>query len=198
MESLVAQFSGVIRHECAKFGIRDDADLSQSDLMQEVYLQVWTKVYQFRGGEHDQQIALAFESWIRKTARSTLSNLYRNRDAQKRKPDQSIQSFDEGGQPYGRSRPHQSGPSSIFVKIEEAERLRAAMDQCLDDQTKEIVNRYVVELTFGIYLRRPKFNSTLLTGLTVLTAAIQCRWSMIGFAKSPVRVAAVLFASNWR
>lgn len=145
VEELVKQFSGAIRHECAKFGLRDHADLSHSDLVQEVLLRVWTKIHQFRGGESDEQIALAFDSWIRKTARTTLSNLYRSRETYKRKPDQPTQSFDEGGHPYGKFRPHQSGPSSIFIKNEEVERLRAAMDQCLDDQTKEIVNRHVVE-----------------------------------------------------
>ena len=145
VEALVLQFSGVIRHECAKFGLRDHADLSHSDLVQEVLLRVWTKIHQFKGGENDEQIARAFESWIRRTARSTLSNLYRGRETHKRKPDQPTQSFDEGGQQYGRFRPHQSGPSSIFAKDEEAERLRAAMNQCLDGQTKEIVNRHVVD-----------------------------------------------------
>ncbi len=145
VEALVARFSGIIRQECAKYGLRYHADWSQSDLAQEVLLRVWTKIHQFKGGEIDGQIAVAFESWIRKTARSTLSNLQRSRDALKRKPDQPTQSFDEVGHQYGVLRPHPAGPSSIFVRDEEAERVRAAMDQYLDDQATEIIKRHVVE-----------------------------------------------------
>ncbi len=145
VEQLVSKFSGVIRYECSKFGNRGHADLSQSDLVQEVLLRVWTKIHQFKGGENDEQIALAFAIWIRRTAQSTLSNLYRGRETLKRKPDQPTQSFDEGGHQYERFRPHQAGPSSIFVNDELAERLRAAMDQCLNDQTREIVKRRVID-----------------------------------------------------
>jgi len=145
VEALVSRFSGAIRQECAKYGLRGHADWSQSDLMQEVLLRVWTKIHQFKGGENDEQIAAAFESWIRKTARSTLSNLQRSRKALKRKPDQPTQSFEEVGHQYGILREHPAGPSSIYVRNEEAERVRAAMDQYLDDQTREIIRRHVVD-----------------------------------------------------
>lgn len=145
VEALVTQFSGVIRQECTRYGLSDHPDLSHSDLVQEVLLRVWTKIHQFEGGGSDEQTAIALESWIRKTARSTLSNLYRGREAAKRKPDRPLQPFDEGGPQYGANRPHQAGPSSVFIKVEETKRLRAAMDHCLDAQTREIVNRHVVE-----------------------------------------------------
>ncbi len=145
VEALVKQYSGLVRQECAKFGLKNHADMSHSDLVQEVLLQVWTKIYQFKGGDDDEQTTRTFQVWIQKNARSTLINLFRNRQAQKRMPEGGVRPFDEAAQEYDKNRVHQSGPSSIFSKAEEDSRLREAIHQCLDKQSREIVQRHIVE-----------------------------------------------------
>ena len=39
----------------------------------------------------------------------------------------------------------QPSPSSIMVRVEEVERLKEAMNNYLDERTREILNRYVVD-----------------------------------------------------
>lgn len=141
-EILVLRYRRTIELECAHYNVAKHADLSQSDLVQEILLRVWVTIYQFRGGDDEEYTAAAFESWIRKNARSVLSNLYRSRSAQKRRPENGLQSLDEDLQ--GDPNP-QPSPSSIMVRVEEVERLKEAMNNYLDERTREILNRYVVD-----------------------------------------------------
>jgi RNA polymerase sigma factor (sigma-70 family) len=106
------------------------------------------------GGEHceddgERRLRAAFDRWIRRSAKSALSNLLRDRNTKKRHPGRAIQSFDEMFPNY--QQPDETpGVSSIVVRDEDAERLREAMACCLDDRTREIVLRYIVEgHTFG-------------------------------------------------
>lgn len=145
VELLVQQYSNAIRQECSSYSMHLPADLSMSDLVQEVLLRVWTKLDQFKGDSLDGDTALIFESWMRKTARSALNDLYRNRIAQKRMPEEPIQHFDEAALTYQNYRTHEAGPSSIFAKDEDVTRLQVAMNRYLDGNTLEILNRYIVE-----------------------------------------------------
>lgn len=145
VETLVNRFSGSIRQECAKYGLSKHPDWSHSDLEQEVLLRVWMKIDQFKGAEQEEYAALAFEGWVRKTARSVLSNLQRDRNARKRMPEDGIGTFDEATQDYHHNHNRQRRPSSILARDEEVQRMREAMDRYLDARDREILNRYIVE-----------------------------------------------------
>lgn len=145
VEALVEKYSYTIRHECCKYALHLPADLSLADLVQEVWFRVWTKLPQFKGDELEGDTALIFEGWMRKTARSVLNDLYRNRSAQKRMPEEAIQYFDEAANAYQNYRAHEAGPSSIFAKDEDAQRLHDAMIRYCDSNTLDIVNRYISE-----------------------------------------------------
>ncbi|MEO8272262.1 MAG: sigma-70 family RNA polymerase sigma factor [Aureliella sp.] len=141
-EILVLRYRDTIEHECAHYNVTKYADLSQSDLVQEILLRVWVTIYQFRGGNEEESTAAAFESWIRKNARSVLSNLYRNRSAQKRVPENGLHPLDEDFQADPNP---ESSPSSVMARAEEVERLKEAMNVYLDERTREIVNRHIVD-----------------------------------------------------
>ena len=68
IEELVSQFSRSIESECAKYGISQHPELSQSDLFQEVVFRVWTKINQFNSIA-EENVELVFDHWVRKTAR---------------------------------------------------------------------------------------------------------------------------------
>lgn len=144
VEHLMIHYAGLVRRECERFGTIEQADMSGSDSSQEVLLQVWMKLYQFRGGDSEEHTVRAFENWLKSTARSVLTNLYRNRNALKRQPPDGIRAYDEaelmGGNPVETS----PTASSIFVQQEDAERVQQAMEHCLDDKSREIVQRYIV------------------------------------------------------
>ncbi|MFK7769672.1 MAG: RNA polymerase sigma factor [Mariniblastus sp.] len=143
IETLVMRFSGVIRTECAKYGIRQHPEWSHSDLVQEVVFRVWTKIDQFNGAEHEHAAAM-FDQWVRTTAQTVLKNLHRARTAKKRKPEGKIQPIDEATQTMVRH-DHVQTASSVFSNKEQAERLNDAMDECLDKQSQEILSLRVVD-----------------------------------------------------
>ncbi len=144
VEKLLNHYSHLIRQECERYGLGGQADLSGSDLSQEVSLQVWLRLYQFRGAESDEQTVRAFECWLRLTARSVIINLHRNRSAQKRKPDGDIQAFDEDN--LGQAQPGRSTStaSSIYIRQEEIERMAEVFERRLDSLDREIVTRHVL------------------------------------------------------
>ena len=143
IEALVSRFSGPIEQECGKYGIRQHPELSHSDLFQEVILRVWTRIEQFSGRDQE-NLELIFDSWIRKTARSVLSNLFRAEKAKKRRPDDPVQSYDEATLTFVSDR-HGRTASSIFSDNEEVERLNNTIEQYLDDTAQQILNLRIVE-----------------------------------------------------
>ena len=145
IESLVVRFSDAIRQECARFSLNQLPDLSQADLYQEVLLRVWTKIGQFQGGVDQAYLAASFESWIRKSARSTLHNLHRGRSTRKRAPENPVLPFDEVAFVHRNQHSEEPGVSSILAEDEEAQRLGDAMRRCLDNRAVLILNRYFVD-----------------------------------------------------
>jgi RNA polymerase sigma factor (sigma-70 family) len=145
VEQLMERFRSTIRYECDHFGLHEHADLSVSDLTQEVLLQVWVKLPQFKGSDDEEHTGRAFVVWLRKNARTALSNLYRNRTAQKRMPQQPIESYRDDGQVQDRKRDEPPQASSIVRHQEDAERLNQAIEECLDERTRLIVRSYIVE-----------------------------------------------------
>ena len=144
VESLVAKYSPMIAEECGKYGLWQHPDWSQSDLMQEVMLRIWMKLDQFKGVDTDNP-EVVFGQWIRTTARNVLNSLHRHRMAKKRMPDRAPKVFDEVTEIYSKNRNSTPSAGSQFVRDEEAERLQAAMSECLDQQGQLVLNLRVVE-----------------------------------------------------
>ena len=146
-ERLMGLYRNTIEQECIAYQSLKGPDLSHSDLVQEVALRVWEKITQFKGldASEEQFRNLRFEAWLRKTARSTLNNLYRDRRAQKRNADNRIQTLD-GNQVAAAVDPT---PSSILGQREEDARVRRVLNERLDEGSREIVLLHINDdLTF--------------------------------------------------
>ena len=141
---VVQEFSGLIQHECSKYGLRQHPDWSQSDLYQEAVIHVLSRIEQFRGVDQPEPRA-ALEQWIRVTTRNWLSNLERHRKAKKRFPAE-VETNDRGNvQPLGELKGQIKTASSILNRKEQSEQLQATMLDCLDDQQREVLKLRVVE-----------------------------------------------------
>lgn len=137
-ERLMAQYRLAIEQECSAYQSLQSAELSHADLVQEVTLRVWERITQFKGLELDgeeQFRNLRFEAWLRKTTRSVLNNLYRDRKAFKRNPQNAVQSLDAANETIAKS----SSASSIASREEEQSRVRSALYRCLDDTVRNVV-----------------------------------------------------------
>lgn len=137
-EQLMAKYRSSLEQECLAYQSLQAPDLSYADLVQEVAMRVWERITQFRaleqtGDEHFRN--LRFEAWLRKTARSILNNLYRDRKTLKRNPENPVQSLDVAVEAAGKT----STPSSIAQRAEETSRVREALYKCLDDTLRTVV-----------------------------------------------------------
>ena len=145
---LMALYRNSIEQECIAYQSLKGPDLSHSDLVQEVAVRVWEKITQFKGldsASEEEFRNLRFEAWLRKTARSVLNNLYRDRRAQKRNADMRIQTLD-GNQDAAAVDPT---PSAIVGQREEYSRVRQLLNERLDKASRDVVLLHINEaLTF--------------------------------------------------
>ena len=144
VDQIILQYSHIIQRECAKYGLWQHPDWSHSDLVQEVLFRVWDKIQSFRGADTANP-QVVFEHWIRKTARTVLSNLQRKRSAKKRKPENGVGVFDEANQQYQNHVEGEKTPSSIMVRNESVEQLQEAISACLNDEAKTILELRMTE-----------------------------------------------------
>lgn len=174
---LMKIYFGLLRQECEQYGLNDHVDLSYSDCMQEILTQVWIKMPQFQGVEGEEDNKRVFEAWLRQVARSVVISLHRKRSAQKRKPAEEIQPYDEM-MPTDAA-PQDSPPtaSSIFIRNENCERVRMAMDHCLDDLSREIVRLYIVDgLSFKEIADKISLSTNQVRYLFNKSCAVMERW----------------------
>lgn len=82
VEWIIDQFSGVVEIECSRIGLNKQPEWSQSDLHQEVWIQILNKLNQFNETKNE-NVDLIFKNWLRITARSVLSNILRRNSAKK-------------------------------------------------------------------------------------------------------------------
>ncbi len=139
---IVAEYSPLIEYECARLGIWNHPDWSQSDLSQEVTFRVWSKLDQFRGLDSENPHAV-FEQWIRVTAKSVIQNLGLRLSRKKRTPENGLAVYDEATNAYFRN--SDRTPSSIAKRNEEVTRIQEAMASVLDMRQQEILNLRIVE-----------------------------------------------------
>ena len=143
-ERLMALYRTSIEQESMAYQSLKGPDLSHSDLVQEVTLRVWERITQFKGidnASEEQFRNLRFEAWLRKTARSILNNLYRDRRAQKRNADSRIHSLD-GNQDTAAV---DLTPSSIIGQREEHSRIRRVLNERLDEVSRDVVRLHITE-----------------------------------------------------
>jgi len=144
-EAIVREFSGLIQHECSKYGLRQHPDWSQSDLYQEAVIHVLSRISQFHGVDQPEPRP-ALEQWIRVATKNWLSNLERNRKAKKRFPDAELETLEyrDGKLGHDLKDPTKTA-SSIFSRQEEFERLHSAMCDFLNDEQREVLRLRVVD-----------------------------------------------------
>ncbi len=144
LRELISRFQAVVRGVC--FDVRiDSADLSYSDLQQEVWLRVWFKLDQFVGSP-DEQVCLAmFRRWLRTTSRNVMLNVMQSRRAQCRWPrTRPISLNDLSGGPC--VEPVDSvTPSRCLSEQEEALRIRAALAAIDCPQSRRIIELRFLE-----------------------------------------------------
>ncbi len=164
-EQLMAQYRSSIEQECLAYQSLQSPDLSHADLVQEVALRVWERIGQFRGlelrglerrdhesinaadgppatskEEENQLRNLQFEAWLRKTSRSVLNNLYRDRKTTaKRNPGHDLQSLDKATETPAST----SSASSIVQQAEELSRVRKVLSEHLAEDQRTVVMLHI-------------------------------------------------------
>lgn len=144
LRELISQFQADVRGVC--FDVRiDGADLSYSDLQQEVWLRVWCKLDQF-AGTSDEPVCLAmFRRWLRKTARAVTLNVIQSRRTQRRSPARVPSSL-SGLAGERLAEPNDPATPSRFVADqEEASRIRAAIAALQCPQSRRIIELRFLE-----------------------------------------------------
>lgn len=144
VDAIVAQFSGVIDRECKKFGYWAEPDWSHSDMVQDVFLRVWSRLDQFHGS-NSIDLRTALVAWLKKTTKSVLVNVHRDRCAKKRKPELPPTPFNEETQVFVSQHGLSNSPSSIFTRKENASQLNNALLSQLDPESKQILMMKVVD-----------------------------------------------------
>ena len=142
---LMAKYVSLLRQECEQYGLNEHVDLSCSDFMQEILAQIWFKLPQFQGVEGEEDNRRVFEGWLRQVTKSVVISLKRSRSAQKRMPNEEIQTYDETLPADAAPQESEPTASSIFIRNESCERVRMAMEYCLNDVTRVIVELHIVD-----------------------------------------------------
>ena len=144
---LLEQFRPCVVQICRETSIRGGADISTSDLTQEVWLRVLEKLEQFHGSEDDQQTAAMFFNWVRVTARGVVLNLLEARNAQCRTPPGPLVWLDAAGGD-GSTLDYRTGlspqsndatASEIAMAGEEAKQISDAIASLTEKLDREII-----------------------------------------------------------
>ncbi len=88
--SLVSRFEPVVACECSRFGALNGAELSRADLVQEVWLRIWTRIGQFRGSSDEVVSQQMFTKWLRVTAKNVIVNVLKKAGARHRYPEHPV------------------------------------------------------------------------------------------------------------
>ncbi len=144
LRELISCFQADVRGVC--FDVRiDGADLSYSDLQQEVWLRVWCKIDQFVGTQDEQVCLVMFRRWLRTTSRNVILNIMQSRQTDRRRPEHKPLSLNGlfGGTCF---EPEDSAtPSRFASEQEEATRVRAAIAAIECPQSRRIIELRFLE-----------------------------------------------------
>ncbi len=132
---LIVEFDYVVFQECEKKAAHG-ADKSGSDLKQEVWLRVVTKIHQFEVRGDDELIARAqFINWLRRTASNTLINLHERSERQRRNPGDAIEGYGQTGETAGKEKT----PSNNVSWEEQQRRIRDYLNK-LPEETRQLLH----------------------------------------------------------
>lgn len=108
-------------------------ELSQRDLVQEAWMQIWKGLNSFRGIDHPEHVTAMFYQWLKITARNAMLTRLKHRNAKRRKPEQLLQNASEWLDPESRT------PSSQAAHNEQVQRMRQAVDRLTDPIDRQIL-----------------------------------------------------------
>ncbi len=137
LEAIIADFGWVVDAECYKFVSNFRSDVSVSDLKQEVWMKIWGHIEQFQYS--DPQYAKGqFVAWLRTVAKRVVLSLDRKARNQTRLPRHGLASLD-GASHDMPTRDYTASPSSVVAGIEEANRLRMAVQSLSSEEMKSVI-----------------------------------------------------------
>jgi RNA polymerase sigma factor (sigma-70 family) len=121
---IIDHFGYIVEAACARIDIEDAAELSRSDLKQEVWLRVWSKIQSFECCNDADRVAPIFGSWLKTTARNVVLTVMERQRAKKRGFGQNYASIN----PQDIALEGNKTASGILATEEELLRLKAALD----------------------------------------------------------------------
>lgn len=110
-------------------------EMSQRDLVQVAWLQVFKGLDKFNGVEQPEHVAPMFYKWLRITARNAMLTLLKHRSTQRRAPEHPMVNGDN----LALTDPEQRTPSSIVARGEQINRLQVAVQNLADPLDRQIV-----------------------------------------------------------
>jgi RNA polymerase sigma factor (sigma-70 family) len=138
LSELISQFQADVRGSSYDVQI-EGADLSRSDLQQEVWLRVWCKLDQFVGSPDEAVCRVMFRRWLRTTSRRVILNVMQARRAERRRPPRTPLSLDQFDGHSGRDPEDSDTPSRGIMEQEEVARVRAAIAAIPCPQSRRII-----------------------------------------------------------
>ncbi len=138
MESLMIRFGPLIRAECFEFVVRGGSEISHSDLSQEVMVQVWSRLAQFRGVAENDVCLVIFQKWLRITARNTVTKILAKRRATTRAPNGGMAPFCPNGREWDLTVSAGETPSRLLAEHEQVEKIHEAIG-ALDDEQRRLI-----------------------------------------------------------
>lgn len=149
---LMEEFGHVVKEEC-----RDASDWlddgSASDVMQEVWLRVWSKLNQFEGDSNPELVAIVFRKWLEITAHNVFRSMITRQRAQKRRPENGVGQLGSGVQHKLKDENAETGSSAL--RREESRGVVQLALEGLEELPRSIVRMHIEEeLTFAEIARQ--------------------------------------------
>ena len=139
---LISRFESVVETQCSRFTDQFGGDLSRSDLLQEVWLRVWSRIHQFTGVADGQVSQMMFRKWLRQTARHVILNVLEARAADKRQPENGRTICGAESLPGTES---SQSPSRIAGRLEAHEQVRQAIQELTDTDVRQVIDLFFFE-----------------------------------------------------
>ena len=133
-ERLLMTYRPALESWASTFSI--NGDMSQRDLVQEAWLQVWKGLGSFRGVEQPDIVTALFYQWLRVTARNAMLTCLKHRNAKRRLPDKPV----VNGHDWSLQDHQCKTPSSIVSAHEQALRLQKAIEELPEPLDRQIVS----------------------------------------------------------
>jgi len=131
---LIEHYGRDVRAACSRFVLQTQNELSQSDLVQEAWIRIWSRLPAFNGAadvsQGDDQTDRMFRSWIRVTSRNVVTNLLERQGALRRKG--SIESVE----PEELADTYIMSASSILRTHEDNRAVQSALENLPEDERK--------------------------------------------------------------